>query len=85
MRDKFIILFLIFGAFCSALPLQGKANEQLPDNLITDDAVYQYTFTDFDKACLIMKELRKRGNLSPYTLDMTEGDLYYTRGIRIWH
>ena len=80
MRDKFIILFLIFGAFCSALPLQGKANEQLPDNLITDDAVYQYTFTDFDKACLIMKELRKRGNLSPYTLDMTEGDLYYNTG-----
>ena len=75
-----IILFLIFGAFCSALPLQGKANEQLPDNLITDDAVYQYTFTDFDKACLIMKELRKRGNLSPYTLDMTEGDLYYNTG-----
>ena len=73
-------MFLIFGAFCSALPLQGKANEQLPDNLITDDAVYQYTFTDFDKACLIMKELRKRGNLSPYTLDMTEGDLYYNTG-----
>lgn len=80
MRNKLIILFLIFGAFCSALTLQGKANEQLPDNLITDDAVYQYTFTDFDKACLIMKELRKRGNLSPYTLDMTEGDLYYNTG-----
>ncbi len=27
-----------------------------------------------------MKELRKRGNLSPYTLDMTEGDLYYNTG-----
>lgn len=27
-----------------------------------------------------MKELRSRGNLPPYTLDMTEGDLYYNTG-----
>ncbi|WP_052356391.1 helix-turn-helix domain-containing protein [Bacteroides timonensis] len=55
-------------------------NHSLPDSLITDDCVYEYTFSDFDKAERIMKELRKRKSLPDYRLDVTEGDLYYNRG-----
>lgn len=55
-------------------------NQSLPDSLITDDCVYEYTFSDFDKAQRIMKELRKRKSLPDYRLDVTEGDLYYNRG-----
>lgn len=55
-------------------------NQSLPDSLITDDCVYEYTFSDFDKAQRIMKELRKRKSLPEYRLDVTEGDLYYNRG-----
>ena len=56
-------------------------NQSLPDSLITDDCVYEYTFSDFDKAERIMKELRKRKSLPDYRLDVTEGDLYYNRGL----
>ena len=42
--------------------------------------MYEYTFTDYGKAYRIMGELRKRGDLPSYTLDMTEGDLYYNTG-----
>ena len=56
------------------------ANLSLPDSLITDDCVYEYTFSDFDKAERIMQELRKRKSLPEYRLDITEGDLYYNRG-----
>lgn len=55
-------------------------NQPLPDSLITDDNVYEYTFSDFDKAERIMQELRKRKSLPDYRLDITEGDLYYNRG-----
>lgn len=55
-------------------------DHSLPDSLITDDYVYEYTFSDFDKAERIMQELRKRKTLPDYRLDVTEGDLYYNRG-----
>lgn len=55
-------------------------NQPLADSLITDDNVYEYTFSDFDKAERIMQELRKRKSLPDYRLDITEGDLYYNRG-----
>ncbi len=52
----------------------------LPDSLIDVDYVYEYTYSDFDKAKRIMEELRKRGDDSEYNLDRTEGDLYYNTG-----
>ena len=48
----------------------------LPDSLIDIDHVYEYTYSDFDKAKIIMEELRKRGEEPEYDLDRTEGDLY---------
>lgn len=54
--------------------------EALPDSLLTDDYVYEYTFSDFNKAERIMQELRKRKSLPDYKLDATEGDLYFNTG-----
>lgn len=77
------VVFLMFWAGCLSSPLAKAEVNALPDSIINEDAVYEYTFTDYDKACRIMKELRSRGNLPSYTLDMTEGDLYYNTGILI--
>lgn len=57
-----------------------RGQEELPDSLLTDDYVYEYTFSDFDKAVRVMKELRKRETLSQCRLDVTEGDLYFNTG-----
>lgn len=57
-----------------------ERREELPDSLLTDDYVYEYTFSDFDKAVRIMKELRQREALSQYRMDVTEGDLYFNTG-----
>lgn len=55
-------------------------NATLPDSLITEDYVYEYTFSNFDKAERIMQELRKRKSLPEFRLDATEGDLYFNTG-----
>lgn len=52
----------------------------LPDSLITDDNVYKYTFSDFDKAQQVMEQLRKRKSLSMFRMDVVEGDLYFNVG-----
>ena len=59
----YVILLLLFrllmfpGAVCAEIL-------SLPDSLITDDNVYKYTFSDFDKAQQVMEQLRKRKSLS---------------------
>lgn len=55
-------------------------NTFLPDSLITDDYVYEYTFRDFDKAQQIMVELRKHKSHPHFKLDITEGDLFFNTG-----
>lgn len=54
--------------------------DALPDSLITDDHVYEYTFSDFPLACRIMEQLRLRKKLPTHRLDLVEGDLYYNGG-----
>ena len=57
----YVILLLLFrllmfpGAVCAEIL-------SLPDSLITDDNVYKYTFSDFDKAQQVMEQ---SGNLFP--------------------
>ena len=52
----YVILLLLFrllmfpGAVCAEIL-------SLPDSLITDDNVYKYTFSDFDKAQQVMEQL----------------------------
>ena len=52
----------------------------LPDSLITEDKVYEFTFSDTPLAERIMMELRKKGKQATHELDITEGDLYYNTG-----
>lgn len=74
------IYILMIVIFSMAWMNVFAENQSLPDSLITDDYVYEYTFSDFDKAERIMQELRKRKSLPEYRLDITEGDLYFNRG-----
>jgi AraC-like DNA-binding protein len=85
MKNIYIVfitsLFLVFfapGICCCAESFADVPS--LPDSLITDDYVYDYTFSDFDKAERIMQELRKRKKLPDFKLDVTEGDLYFNTG-----
>lgn len=75
----FVFMWLIVAVGLHATHTHA-ANTSLPDSLLTDDYVYEYTFSDFDKAVQIMKELRKRDTYSQYRLDVTEGDLYFNTG-----
>ena len=65
--NKIYYYILCFACFVLAgnLPTGTMAAERgtektevLPDSLLTDDYVYEYTFSDFDKAVRIIKELR---------------------------
>lgn len=81
----FLLIFLLLSsmnmpAASASHEDNNKSNVSLPDSLITDDYVYEYTFSDFDKAERIMQELRKRKKLPNFRLDMVEGDLYFNTG-----
>lgn len=52
----------------------------MPDSMVTEDKVYEYTFSDTPLAEQIMAEMRRRGKLPTHEMDMTEGDLYYNTG-----
>lgn len=82
MMKNFYFPILCFLCWLLAgAPVFATGNhEVLPDSVLTDDYVYEYTFSDFDKAVRIMKELRKRKTISSYRLDVTEGDLYFNTG-----
>lgn len=62
-----------------AMPLLANRSA-LPDSLITEDKVYEFTFSDTPLAERIMMELRKKGKQATHELDITEGDLYYNTG-----
>ncbi len=77
----YIIALTCIITIASSAPANGSAeNRSLPDSLITDNYVYEYTFSDFDKAVNIMKELRKRKSYPQSRLDEVEGDLYFNTG-----
>lgn len=85
MKKNFLSLLnlLIIGALGTTIAFAADKKteyEYLPDSLITDNYVYEYTFSDFGKAEGIMQELRKRKKLPDFRLDMIEGDLYFNTG-----
>ena len=55
-------IWLCFALFCGlwAMPLLANRSA-LPDSLITEDKVYEFTFSDTPLAERIMMELRKKG------------------------
>lgn len=79
-----ICLFGLLLDISFSFHLQAAGNEKadfadIPDSIVTDDKVYEYTFSDFGKAQRIMARLRERKSLS-YQLDVVEGDLYFNTG-----
>lgn len=75
-KTKWLLVFIL-GWWTIALFATGTV---LPDSMVTEDKVYEYTFSDTPLAERIMAELRKQGKQVSYELDMTEGDLYYNTG-----
>lgn len=75
---KWLLAFAGFLLF--ATEAQAAGEETLPDSLLTEDYLYEYTFTDFGKAQRIIGEMRKQKKLEPYRLDIAEGDLYFNTG-----
>lgn len=73
-------LFLFAGVLLFASGSRAAAEEELPDSLLTEDYLYEYTFTDFGKARRIIERMREREILEPYRLDIAEGDLYFNTG-----
>lgn len=63
-------------------PIDGNTTDKalLPDSLLTEEYIYEYTFSDFDKAIRIIEEMRKRSLLPVHRLDIAEGDLYFNTG-----
>lgn len=47
------------------------------DSLLTEDHLYEFTYSNFDLACRIITEMRARKKLPLHRLDIAEGDLYY--------
>ena len=75
----FSFLFL-FPVFCRGVVAEQIMEVSFPDSLLTEDKVYEYTFSDFNKAESIVKEMRKQKALAEYRLDIAEGDLYFNTG-----
>ena len=73
-------LFLFAGFLLFATGSRAAAEEVLPDSLLTEDYLYEYTFTDFGKARRIIERMREQEILEPYRLDIAEGDLYFNTG-----
>lgn len=67
-----IVIFIILS-----LPTYSQT---IPDSLLTIDNIYNYTFTDYDKAMQIAKLMRQKKMEPPFQLDMAEGDLLYNNG-----
>lgn len=82
---KFVLFLLLAGGIASY-----AAGSELPDSLLTEDKVYEYTFSDFGKASEIMQQLRLRKSLPEFKLDKVEGDLYantrkYYHALKFYH
>ena len=88
MKNNYRYIICLFGLLLEvsfSYHVQAAENEKenvgnIPDSMVTDDNVYEYTFSDFGKAQRIMSKLRARKSLPLHRLDMVEGDLYFNTG-----
>lgn len=70
------ILATAVAALCATELTAGERNAAtLPDSLLTEDRVYELTFSDPDMAKSIIDEMRHRKLLPGHELDFLEGDL----------
>ncbi len=73
----------------STQAMLASNNDPLPDSLLTEDKVYELTFTDMATAKRIIDEMRRRELLPKHELDMLEGDLlinnrYYDEAAKLY-
>lgn len=52
----------------------------LPDSLLTEDHIYEYTFSDTVKAARIINQMRQRKLAPEHVLDIAQGDLLFNNG-----
>ena len=74
MNLKTLALAIIALALAAVTARAGS--EDIPDSLLTEDKVYELTFTDPDLAHRIVSAMRERTDISDYDLNILEGDLY---------
>lgn len=67
---------VLFACMCFSAFSLLRAEDAVPDSLLSIDHVYNVTFTDPDLGHRILREMRERGLYTPYELNLTEGDLY---------
>lgn len=69
-----------FSGTMTSVPADTESEVVLPDSLLTEDNLYEFTFSDVAKAHQIIKQMREREKLQSYRLDIAEGDLYFNTG-----
>ena len=67
---------VLFACMCFSAFSLLRAEDAVPDSLLSIDHVYNVTFIDPDLGHRILREMRERGLYTPYELNLTEGDLY---------
>ena len=81
MKQFRIVILVVVWVFLRPLTSVLAGDLAFPDSLLTEDKVYEYTFSDPEKAKQLMEQLRQRKrNIPEYRLDLTEGDLYFNTG-----
>lgn len=70
---KQVLLF----AFLLSFRIVPGATIEIPDSLLAVDHVYEYTFSDPEKAHRIVESMRKQKTEPAFLLDLMEGDLYF--------
>ena len=79
-NNRFYIIWLQVLLLVVSIPAVAQVKGVLPDSLLTEDYIYEYTFSDFDKAVKIIETMRNRKLLPVHRLDIAEGDLYFNTG-----
>ena len=69
-----------FLVLALALGIAAGRAATLPDSLVSIDKVYEYTFSDPDRAEAILDALRDRQRHPDAELDRTAGDFYFNTG-----
>lgn len=82
---KKIYYYIICWLLAVSMPAYMKAaetgkHEALPDSLLTEDHIYEYTFSDTVKAACIIDQMRQRKLAPEHVLDIAQGDLLFNNG-----
>ncbi|MCD7938455.1 MAG: helix-turn-helix transcriptional regulator [Tannerellaceae bacterium] len=78
MKKQFRPVHLVISfVFIFLQPVVSAVHTDIPDSLLTKDHVYEYTFSDPEKAHRIVDLMRKRKSAPEFKLDIIEGDLYF--------